>query len=53
MENTEKAAQALEQAATKIGLKINTKKTEIMKLLDNGDNPETGSLTFEKVDEFR
>jgi len=31
MENTEKAAQALEQA----GLKINTKNTEIMKLLDN------------------
>ncbi|KAL4149146.1 hypothetical protein QTP88_003152 [Uroleucon formosanum] len=53
LEGTKKAAQALKQAASKIGLKINAEKTKVMKLLEDGDNPNAGSLTFEKVDEFR
>jgi len=50
---TEKTAQALKQAATRIGLKINAENTKIMELLENGDNPHTESLRFKKVDEFR
>jgi hypothetical protein len=53
LEETIKTAQALEQAASKIGLKINAEKIKVMELLENGDNPDTGSLTIEKVDEFR
>ncbi|KAL4090626.1 hypothetical protein QTP88_025425 [Uroleucon formosanum] len=53
LQETEKAAQTLEQAASKIGLKINAEKTKVMELLEDGDNPNAGSLTFEKVDEFR
>lgn len=53
IEDTERAVQVLEQAASKIGLKINTNKTNVMKLLENGDNTDTGSLTFEKVNEFQ
>jgi len=48
-----KAAQALEQAASEIGLKINAEKTKVMELLDNGENPDTGSLNFEKLYDFR
>lgn len=36
-----------------MGLKINAKKTKIIELLDNGDNPNTRSLILKKVDEFR
>jgi len=53
LEETIKTAQVLEQAASKIGLKINAEKTKVMELLENGDNPDTGFLTFEKVEEFR
>lgn len=53
LEETEKATQALEQAAGKIGLKINAEKTKVMEMLEDGDNPTAGSLTFKKVDEFR
>ena len=35
LNDTKKAAQVLEQAAGKIGLKINKEKTKIMKLLEN------------------
>lgn len=52
LEETEKAAQALEQAASKIGLKINAEKTKVMELLEDEDNPNAASVTFEKVDEF-
>jgi hypothetical protein len=53
LEETEKAAQALEQATNKIGLKINAEKNKVMELLEDGDNPNTRSLTFIKIDEFR
>ena len=36
-----------------ISLKINAEKTKVMELLEDGDNPNAGSLTFERVDEFR
>ena len=52
--DTERAAQVLEQAASKIGLKVNMDKTKIMELLGKEeDNTDTGSLGFEKVSEFR
>jgi hypothetical protein len=49
LEETEKASQALEQAASKIGLKINVKKTKVMELIEDEDSPKAGSITFEKV----
>ncbi|KAL4132173.1 hypothetical protein QTP88_009380 [Uroleucon formosanum] len=43
--DTERAAQVLERAASKIGLKINMDKTKIMELLgEEEDNSDTGSL---------
>ncbi|KAL4148527.1 hypothetical protein QTP88_002756 [Uroleucon formosanum] len=52
--DTERAAQVLERATSKIGLKMNMDKTKIMKLLgEEEDNTDTGSLAFEKVNEFR
>jgi len=52
--DTERAAQVLERAASKIGLKMNMDKTKIMELLgEEKDNTDTGSLVFEKVSEFR
>lgn len=49
----ERTAQNLNQAAGKIGLKINIEKTKVMKLLDNGSNTDIGALTLEKVNKFR
>jgi len=53
VEITERAAQVLEQVASKIDISINTDKTKIMELLDEGDNTNTGALDFEKVNKFR
>jgi len=51
---TERAAQVLERAASKIGLKMNMDKTKIMELLgEKEDNTDMGSLVFEKFSEFR
>lgn len=38
LNHTKRAAQDLDPAANKIGLKINTKKTMIMKLLENKED---------------
>lgn len=43
-EHIKRVAQVLEQAANKIGLKINTYKTKIMELLDDRNNTSTGFL---------
>lgn len=51
LEYTERAAQVLEQAASNIGLKINTEKNKIMKLLGNEENTDRRTLTFEKFNE--
>jgi len=53
LEDTERAAQVLERATSKIGLKINMDKTKIMELIGEEDNTDTRSLAFEKVNEFR
>lgn len=52
-ERTERAAQVLERAASKISLKINIDKTKIIELLGEEDNNNTGSLALEKVNKFR
>ncbi|XP_050531445.1 uncharacterized protein LOC126900059 [Daktulosphaira vitifoliae] len=53
VEDTEKAVQVLERAASKLGLKINMEKTKKMELLGEEDNTSTGSLAFKNVNEFR
>jgi hypothetical protein len=58
LNHTKRAAQVLEQAACKVGLKINREKTKIMKLLENEENEENtddddGTVVFEKVNDFQ
>lgn len=55
LNDTIRAAQVLEQAAGKIGLKINREKTKIMKLLENEENTgdDDEAVVFEKVNEFQ
>lgn len=52
IEDTEWSAQVLEQAASRIGLKINAENTKIIELLNKGDNTNIRSLTFKTVNEF-
>jgi hypothetical protein len=57
LNDTKRAAQVLEQAASKVGLKINKEKTKIMKLLENEENEENTddddeAIGFEKVNKF-
>lgn len=49
---TERAAQVLEQAASKIGLKINLDKTKIIELLDYGNNTNTIFIELKKSTNF-
>ena len=58
LNDTKRAAQVLEQAAGKVGLKINKEKTKIMKLLENEENEENTddddeAVSYEKVNEFQ
>lgn len=48
-EDMKRASQVLEQAASKISLKINTDKAKIIELLDDEDNTNTGTLAFESL----
>jgi hypothetical protein len=44
----------LKEAAKKIGIKINTEKTEIIKLIESKEDPyEMEDLIFEKVYDFK
>lgn len=51
-----KTVQAFEQAFNKVGLKINSKKTKMMKLLENEgsvDDDNDENIMFEKANEFQ
>lgn len=52
---TKKIVQVLEQASNKVGLKINSKKTKMMKLLENEgsvDDDDNENIMLEKANEF-
>lgn len=51
LNDTQRAAQTLEQAAGKVGLKINREKTKIMKLQGNTDDDDE-DVVFEKLMNF-